>query len=324
MSLVGNTTPDAPVITRIAAYIPETKLTIRELLGEIPAGTSLPGFKDKEAYAKYLEETLRLTTVRTETRLSDAEMLVRGLEPVFDDDGIDPAEVDLIIMGQEHDVKQKENLGQFIQMEFGMENAWVFNAAGNHCANIDYAVKLADTLARGDSRIKNILIAGVVKVASAEKRIVGSYGVLGDAAGGMLMRRGGSGLQLVDSKILSAGALHNVDLEKDFSLLLCKYYLKCLNGLLEENADQVGNIKHILIQNANTMLITQCIEMAGLDPELIFSQNLSRYGHLDSMDLVVNMRDLLETETPEANDLVLAFGTGWSGSFNASLFKWKR
>jgi predicted naringenin-chalcone synthase len=150
---------------------------------------------------------------------------------------------------------------------------------------------------------------------------VGSYGILGDAAGLVLVGAGNSRLNLLDTVIASNGALHGVDLSRDHSLLHAKYIIKGIAGLLARNGVQPGQVDHIVLQNANPMLYLHAIVEAGLDTNRIFTDNLGRYGHLNSLDVLVNLRQLLATGNAGPGSRVLVLGMGWAGTYTSSLLE---
>src|SRR5205823_4674091 len=107
--------------------------------------------------------------------------------------------------------------------------------------------------------------------------------------------------RLVDSLIVSAGRFHHVDLNRDDSIILCKYYVKCIHDLLKKTGVTTEMISQVITQNANPLLITQCLESIGLDPSRIFSDNQTRYAHLDCLDFLVNLKDLMNANPKDNN-----------------------
>lgn len=307
-------------IAYISYTIPETRMAVTELLKNIPDKDIPAAFSGRDAYAAFLKEELNVSEIRVEEKQDDHMMLTNTVEKLFLDDIIEPEAIDLILLAQEHEQRQKENLGQYIQHEFDLDNAYVVNISGNHCANVDYALTLGSNMARKNDRINNILVLGNVKITNPADRLVGSYGVLSDASGAMLIRKESSGWGLRDSRIISAGRLHNVDLNRDDSLLLCKYYVKCMQELLEQSEVTATDITHVVTQNANPLLVTQCLQAVGIDQQKLFSENSHRYGHMDCLDFMVNLKDLTaKLSANQEKGLILTFGTGWAGSFITSL-----
>ncbi len=309
--------------TRIAYidyYIPQNKLPVEDIVNSVSSKDIPATFAGKEAYINFIKEELKVDTIRVEETLDDKEMLANTVENLFIKGIIEPDDIDLIILAQEEDQRQVANLGQFIQYEFELNNAYILNVSGNHCANIDHALTLASQMANSNEGINNVLILGNVKIDNPVNRLVGTYGIISDASGAMLVKKEETGPRLKASKIISAGRFHEVNLNRDDSLILCKYYLKTLKDLLRDNHVSPEQVTHIITQNANPLLTNQCLEMAGLDVDKIFTANQTKYAHLDCLDFLVNLKDLsAEIKASNQDGLILSFGTGWAGSYIASL-----
>lgn len=309
-------------ITNISVYIPDHQVTVEELLASVPASAIPSMAGGDEDYSDYLKSNLGYSSIRTAGKLKDTDLLIEACDQMFDLDMVVPEDIDFLFMAQESNVIQKENSGQFLQMEFDMDHAKIMTISGHHCANVDAAIYMANCVAKSDPSIEKILITGVVSIPSGAERIVGSYGIIGDAAACVLLEKNAtSGLQLVHHHSISIGQLHETDLSKDVSLLLFKYYTKCLSELMENSGFSDEDINHIIIQNANTALINQCLSAVGLNTDKVFSDNLNTYGHLDSIDFPLNLRDLMKKGIKEGAH-ILTFGSGINGSFISSIFKY--
>ena len=310
-------------IAHINYYIPDNCVPVEDIVNAVNSKYIPAAFTDKTAYINFIQNELKVTSVRIEDSLDDREMLINTVEKIFIDGAAAPDDIDLIILAQEEDQRQLANLGQFIQYEFALDNAYVLNINGNHCANIDHALTLASQIAEANNHINTILILGNVKIRNPADRLVGTYGILSDASGSILLRKNTNGLKLKASKTVSAGRFHEVNLNRDDALILCKYYVKTLTELLKKSNTSPGEVSHIITQNANPILINQCLEMAGLDIDKIFIANQTRYAHLDCLDFLVNLKDLSNEIAVKKNEgLILSFGTGWAGSFIASLLSY--
>ena len=308
-------------IAYINYYIPADEVPVKDYLNTIGDENIPKAFSNKDAYAGFIKDELNVETIRIEEELKDHEMLVNTVEQLFIDGAADPSDIDLVILAQEEDQRQKLNLGQYIQHEFELNNAYVLTISGNHCANIDHAINLATQLGNNNDKLNNILILGNVKINKPVDRLVGTYGILSDGAGVMLLNKSEKGLALKDCRAVSAGRFHDINLDRDDSLILLKYYIKTIKELLEKAGVTNAEVDHIITQNANPLLITQSLHIAGLDVGKIFSENKSRYAHLDCLDVLVNLKDLIkQLEANQSTGQVVSFGTGWAGSFISSLY----
>jgi hypothetical protein len=158
-----------------------------------------------------------------------------------------------------------------------------------------------------------------------EKRLFGAYAIVGDAAGIMLITRNPVGdgkysLRLHDQVFVSTGRLYNADVNDDNSIAHCIGYVKCISDLIKKNSINDNHIEKILIQNANPLMITQCMASAGLNKNKIFTENVGKYGHMDYVDFTINLKDILDNGLTDKDRYILTFGTGHTGSYVSCLF----
>lgn len=309
------------VPSTLDCYCPGDSLSVADLLTHVELTTLPTGFQRIADYQLFAESVLNTKAVVIEKDLDEGGMLGELLDKLFLTEIVRPAEVDLVIMAKEAktDFNYRHNLGQALLHQYGMTNAYVLNVSGNHCANAEVALGLADHLLKGSTSLSNILILTCTKTEHPADRIIGTYGILGDGAGLLLRRRSGNAFQLIDQEICCNPALHIIDLNKDNSLWHAKYQSKCISTLLRRNRVEVGCIRKIVIQNANPLLIMHSLNEIGLTPEKVFDDNFGRYGHLDSVDFILNLKDLLNSGEVNSGEWVLTFNMGWAGTYICSL-----
>jgi len=347
-------------ITYINYYIPEEELLIADLLNSVDTAYIPPTFKNKEKYARFIENALKLKSIRIETRLDEAAMIGACIEKMLAEQPVKAEDIDIIISPHEPDYVTHPNLAKFLQFKYKMNNAYVINVTGNYCANIEVAVHLAQMILHGQQDINNILIVASNRVEKLEKRIFGAYAIYGDAASALLISRNSTGtgkyrLQLKDKIILTNPALYNADVNEDQSIVHCIGYVKCISDLIKKgpplstdncaasdkkqgeervcqnNQAPAGtdkkspltnnHIEKILVQNANPLMITQCMASAGLDKNKIFTKNIGRYGHMNFVDFPINLKDILDEGITDKDRYILTFGTGHTGTYVVCLFK---
>jgi len=310
-------------ISYLDYYIPGEELSIGDFLANI-AETSIPSnFKDKAAYEKFIGSVLELKSIRIETRQAEPEMVGGLVEKMFSQHNIEPADIDLVILAQEPALSRMRNLAQFIQYSYKMSRAYVMHTAGNLCTNIEVALDMACSLMDSRQDLNNILILGAIKVEQPENRIIGTYGIYGDGAGIMLVSRSDSKIKLLDSQIFCDGSFYKINLNDDYTTIHSRNYLASINELIGRNALENEMIDKIIVQNANPLLVSQCISLAGLDNDKIFSDNFGKYGHLDCLDFLVNLKDVTRNAPESGEKLVLSVGIGWAGTYVTSLLSYE-
>jgi 3-oxoacyl-[acyl-carrier-protein] synthase III len=309
-------------ISYLDYYIPGEELSIGDFLANIPETSMPPNFKNKAAYEKFIASVLELKSLRIETRKAEPEMVGGLLEKMFNQHDIEPADIDLVILAQEPVLSQMRNLAQFIQYSYKINRAYVMHTSGNLCTNIEVALDTACSLMNSRQDLNNILIIGAIKVEKLEKRIIGTYGIYGDGAGIMLVSRRDSKIKLLDSEIFCDGSFYKVDLNADYTTIHSQNYLTSINSLIGRNSLEDEMIDKIIVQNANPLLVSQCITLAGLDNDKIFSDNFGQYGHLDCLDFLVNLKDAARDNPESGEKLILSVGIGWAGTYVSSLLSY--
>lgn len=297
-------------------YIPEEKILVSEFINEIDSKHIPLSFIEKEEYEEFTTDILNLESFRVETKLTAVEMMSLLLEDLFASKKILREEIQLIILIQEDTIHGKY-LGQQLQDKFNMENAFVLNIGGNSCCNFEMGLTIANSFITSNSSIQNVVILGCNKMLKNEDRIIGSYAINGDGAGLVVVSKEKGLAEIKDSVTLTKGMFHNVDLNQDHSAVHGNMYMKCIEQLMSQNNLTVNDVDSILIQNANPLLLMHSLAMLEMDTDLIYEANFGKYGHLDCIDFVVNLKDILNKNEQGKN--ILAFGSGWTGSYVSTL-----
>ena len=137
-------------------------------LGLIRAGLWLPeGYEDSNSIAKQSglpEKVVRekMGIVRKCRASSDEHpsmMAVEAAKKVLRND-IDPESIDLVIWtGSEYKDYPVWSAGIFVQRELGLKKAWAFDASARCSSNV-LGLRLAQSLAATDKKIKRVLLCG--------------------------------------------------------------------------------------------------------------------------------------------------------------------
>lgn len=309
------------MIKYVDYYVPQARVTLETVFDNISGTGKLPAaFETQEDGIHFFRNVTGIQEVAHAAEITEAEQLHILLSRFFDSNITTPFETELfILIGDDRNKGDRmANLGHYLQHTFKMENADVLVLQGNHCSNVEYAVSYAENiLASGN--VSNIIIAAANKLLRHEDRIIGSYAIQGDGAGLVHLNADKEDGVLVHGKhSLTKGMLYQANVNEDNSLLLCKNYMLCIAGLMKKYKLKPAFISNVIIQNANHLLVTQCLTSLGFTREQVFTDNLTAYGHLDAIDFLVNLRSLME-KSPAKNTKMISFGTGWAGS-NISLY----
>ena len=155
-----------------------------------------------------------------------------------------------------------------------------------------------------------------------KSRLIGKYAILGDAAGMVLLKRNSGKIEYVNSVMQTNGVFFDkTDNVDDHFLIHYKQLVKLLKSVIEESGISFHQISKILVPNANLEFYRKILDRFKLDNELIYDRNNSTYGHLTSLDLVVNLRDYLEEINEPQETYILAFGFSVAGNYQAVIFR---
>lgn len=305
-------------IAYIDYYVPTEELTIAEFVNQLDKDRIPKAFVSSFEYLEFINEILGLKSIRVENNLEAEEMIGKVLDKAIQSNQLDPSKIDMIVYVPDNHSYRIENIAKYIQFKYEMHNASVMQITGNDCVNIEMAVSFCSDLLKANNQLKNILIISVTKTDTIGDRVVGTYGVYGDAAGIILMSSDSSQIVLRDIVSICIGEFYKADLDAVHVLRHCQYTLKCLNRLIDRNKLK-NNVDAIIIQNANTLLVKQCLHSKGFSEDIIFKNNISKYGHLNQLDFLVNLKDLVMSKKEQKNKSVISFGSGWAGSYVSTL-----
>lgn len=306
------------LIERIELYIPETEVGISDIIKHEEHHPE--DFETKEEYASFFTDFLGLSAVRVESVLSGLDMIKICMDRLFLDPHVKPKDIDLIVVAHDFPEEIQKTLGLHLISYYHLENANSVNLSGNQCANCEFAISFVHDIFRGNDSIKKAIIICCSKIKRDADRVLGSFGILGDAAGVLLVgnKQKNGKLKLIDKSLLSNTNL--CEHQSEPIEVKCSYYKKCLSKIYINNS-KPHLIRAIITPNANILLISQCFSEMGIDTDLIYTKNLSKYGHLDCIDFLVNINGIISDDTVVGGESIVSFGIGWTGSYAALLFE---
>lgn len=306
-------------IKKIDYYIPSNRIFFKEYLEHLEEDLDVPPFKSNEEFLSYSEDILEIESVVFENKISIEEATQDLVQKNVVNSGIDPESIDYVIVASDNP-KHQSVLGHFIQETFMMKNAKVITVSGNYCANIDISLDISRIILNSTDRPTNILVfSGSFFGNKLEERIVGSYGILGDSIGLMLLsnQRQDGIAEILDQSVIVKGELRTLDFSKDSTVLHFQTYYECLEKILKKNQVEIDGI---VLHNANQMLIEQVLISQEISPNKIDKTNINKYGHLGTTDLLLNL-DTFISNTAKPNNIVLSLNLGAVGTYVSTLFK---
>lgn len=161
-----------------------------------------------------------------------------------------------------------------------------------------------------------ILFCGGTKIPQ-NKRLAGSFSIMGDSYGIMIVDFTGDNFKLLDSEILTTGELYREQESENQSLIMSRMHINSLNNLfLRNDKQQIGKV---FIPNGFPMLIIQNLKHLGFKEEIIYTKNISK-GHFAYLDSLINIKDFI-SDNPNFRGNILTISVSYSGTIVASIYR---
>ena len=308
-------------IEYLDCYLPETKLNLADCPDHLAEDIGAY-FSDREDFLHFSTSVLFLDNIRVERRLDLEKMVMLLLDQYVQRQGAVARTVKYLIIATDYSYDLKD-FGHHIFHRLAVPRSTVFRVADNYCANIDIAIGLAAALLRAKQEpSRAIIIAGARLGDGLAGRVVGTYGILGDSAGIMVLSNDeGSHLAEVSGQVVvTRGELAEMDLTQDNTLLHLQSYSTCLKELLLQSGLLPSMVDQVVIHNANQLLLQQVIKSCGISTRTINKLNLGKFGHLGTCDLVLNLKTILEQDDKAAGNIV-SLNLGIIGTYVSTLFR---
>lgn len=299
-------------------YIPEKELTITSLVEGVSQEQIPEFFNNKEEYLEYVNSMLGYESIRIEQEFCDVDLFTLLLDKMFKDQRVNPLAIDILVLCDESRFNQTRNIGQLLMYKFGIENAYTLTWSGNQCCNLEVAIQNLANMMKGSDMLNKVLILSNISTGLNENRIVDTYGIRGDATGLILLSKNAP-LVYRGSCLITENVFYDSTVNKDMASLQ-QNILGSIQGLFDGIGESAENVSQVIIQNANPLLMMKCLQTVGIDDNKIYKKNLSKYGHLDCIDFIVNLKDYLQ-ESYKRLDKILTIGMGFSGTFISSLYE---
>lgn len=254
---------------------------------------------------------------------------------------LDPAEIDLIIVGTCTPDEIIPNVASKVQQEIGAKNAAAFdlNAA---CSSFFYAMHFATSAIRIGMH-KKILIIGaerLTRILDWTKRE--SAVLFGDGAGAMVLEASENPVGLLSSKVSCDAEARDV-LSLQFGMSFDRYQFDgvmpfnfegqeifkravkgmsaAVEGVFQETGLAVEDIDVLIPHQANKRLIDFLAKMCKV-PEEKTMINIQKYGNTSSATLPIAYCEALETGMVKPGDRIISAVFGGGLTCGAGLIVW--
>lgn len=276
--------------------------------------------------------------------IATSDMAAAAAEECIEDAGVDPADVDLVLLGTFTPDQLLPSSACFVQERLGLTApAMDLHAA---CASFAYAmVTGAQFVATGCSKL--VLVIG----ADCNSRVVnpkdvGTYPLFGDGAGAVLLSRGdvnqgllafafgsdGSGADLLYREVGGTRQpfSHNGGSNGSHFLAMegrpvfkwaVRIVSQSIGEVLEEAHMALDQIDLFLFHQANLRIIRSVIKDLGIDPRKVFN-NLQHYGNTSAGSIPLALDEAYREGRVRRGDRILMSGFGAGLVWSTMLVQW--
>ena len=321
-------------ITAVGAYVPEYKLTNKELEGLVDTNdewiTSRTGIKER----RILKDDAKATSY----------LAIKAAQDLIAKRNLDPAEIDMVIVGTATPDMSVAATAAYVASEIGAVNAFGYDLAAA-CSSFVYAMSTAATYIES-GRYKKVLIIGADKMSSIiDYKDRNTCVIFGDGAGAALFEPNEEGLGLQDEYLRSDGVgRHFLRIEAGGSLYpashetvdknqhyikqdgktVFKYAVSSMAGACEKvmERNQLSNedVDWLVAHQANKRIIDATARRMGLKDDSKVLINIEKYGNTTSATIPLVLNDF-EKKFKKGDNLVFAsFGGGFT--WGSIYLKW--
>ncbi len=239
-------------ITGVGKYLPEYVLTNKEL----------------EGYVETNDEWIRSRTGIEERRiLKDPDkgtsfMAVRAANEALEDAGVNPEEVDAVIVATVTPDYLFPATAALVQKRIGATNAFAFDLSAA-CSGFLYALSTGGTMIES-GRAKKVLVIGADKMSSIIDFTDRTTCILfGDGAGAVLLEEGEGEEGIIDY-------IHHTDGDEK-----CMLYQPAGGSLNPATEETVKNRQHFIKQDGRSVFKRATEGMADVSSEIMEKNNLT-------------------------------------------------
>ncbi len=321
-------------ITAVGAYVPDYKLTNKELEGLVDTNdewiTTRTGIKER----RILKDPEKATSY----------MAIKAAEDVLAKRKLDPTEIDMIIVATATPDMSVAATAAHVATEIGAVNAFGYDLAAA-CSSFLYGMSTAASYVQS-GRYTKVLVIGADKMSS-----IVDYSdrttciIFGDGAGAALFEPNDEGLGLQDEYLRSDGVGRNflrieaggslnpttqqtIDNKQHFikqdGKTVFKYAVSSMAGacekVMERNNLTNNDIDWLVAHQANKRIIDATANRMGLKDESKVLINIEKYGNTTSATIPLVLNDF-EKKFKKGDTLVFAsFGGGFT--WGSIYLKW--
>ena len=321
-------------IIGVGAYAPRRVLTNPEL---------------EKMVATSDEWIVQRTGIR-ERRIADpseasSDLALRAAQQALERAGVEPGEIDLIVVGTTTGDMAFPTVGNIIQDRLGCRNAGSMDVYAA-CSGSIYSLSIGSQYIQ-TGKYRTVLCIG----AECLSRITdytdrGTCLLLADAAGAAVLRASDDESGIIDTDLYSDGrywellyqpaggsrhpATHEtVDKRMHYAKMkgnevfkvAVRMFQDCAERILQRNGLTPDDLTLFIPHQANLRIIEAAVKRLKMSMDKVFV-NVDRYGNTGAASVYVAMEEAWATKRMSAGDLVLLAAFGGGFTWGAAIIRW--
>ncbi len=311
----------------LGVEVPDTKLTNADLEKIVATTdewiTSRTGIRERRILPK-------------DSPLQASDLGVAAAKKALAQAGLDPLEIDAILVGNIVPDKQFPATACIIQDKLGARNAFAMDLTAA-CAGFVFGVNLADLMIK-QGQCRNVLVIGseiLSRVVDWTDR--NTCVLFGDGAGAAVLSRGPEGRGILGSQLHSDGRHADIlfldslvgqdgkqgmrmDGKQVFKLAVTEVS-HVVENTLKTFGHVPADIDLLILHQANVRILQAIGDKLGLPPEKVMI-NVDRYGNTSSASIPIAMAEAQEKGLLRDGSLVVLAAVGGGMSWGCNILRW--
>ena len=289
---------------------------------------------DLEKMVDTSDEWITTRTGIKERRIAKEESVVEmakgaSLE-ALESAGMDPEDLDLILVATLTPEKRFPSTACLLQAELGNKKGYAFDLSAA-CSGFIYALEVADGLLKS-GKVGKALVVGVEKLSEIVDWSDRSTCVLfGDGAGAVVLERSEDESDILASKMFSDGSLWDILYADNCGYIKMKgrelfkvavrNMEEACRKVLEEAGVSPEEVDLVIPHQANVRIINSLMERLGIPKERAFV-NIDRYGNTSAASIPIALHEAVQEGRLKRGDLVLFTAMGGGLTWGATLLRY--
>ncbi|MBI5576656.1 MAG: ketoacyl-ACP synthase III [Deltaproteobacteria bacterium] len=302
-----------------------------------------PKIMTNEDFAKLVDTSDEWISTRTgikerhiaEPGTPTSDLCLEASRRALKDAGIDPKELDLIVVGTLTPDMPFPSTGCFLQMKLGANGSYAMDVSAA-CSGFIYALSVADAMIRSGRGKKALVVGAEILSSVVDFTDRGTCILFGDGAGAAVLSECGDGDGVLSCHLHSDGNLWElihcpgggtVDPCNPGTSTVRTNFIRMSGNetfkhavtrmaevsmeALERNGASVSDVSLFIPHQANMRIIKAVGKRIGIPDEKVYV-NLERYGNTSAASIPIALAEAREKGRYSKGDLVLlaAFGGG--------------